>query len=241
MTHVRFTLQEVANYLHLSVEDVEVLVKRREIPFTLAGTRPVFSRVEIDAWASQRLLGSSGGSLADYHRKSTAKMHNLSHDSAIISELLKPGYIAPALPSRTKSSIIRDMVDMADHVGILSDKAELLNSIIEREKMCSTALAGGMAILHPQHHLPYLSDDSFVLLARTIQPIPFGSPDGQTTDVFFLVCCQDDRIHLHVLARICMLCYHTPLLVQIREAQESQDIYDLIVQQEIELVRGMKS
>lgn len=240
MTHVRFTLPEVANYLHLSVEDVEVLVKRREIPFDLAGSRPVFSRVEIDAWASQRLLGSSHGSLADYHRKSSAKMHDLSKDSAIISELLKPAYVVPSMTSRTKSSVIRDLVEVAERAGILSDRQELITSIIDRERMCSTALAGGMAILHPQHHLPYMSDDSFVMLARTVQPVPFGSPDGQTTDIFFLVCCQDDRIHLHVLARICMLCYHTPLLVLLREADSAAAMYDLVVGQEIDLIRGMR-
>jgi len=240
MTHVRFTLQEVAGYLHLSVEDIEVLVKRREIPFSMSGSRPIFSRIEIDAWASQRLLGFSGVPLADYHRKSSAKMHDLSRDSAIISELLKPEYVGVGLNSRTKSSVIRDMVEMADKTGILTDKKELLTSIIDREKMCSTALAGGMAILHPQHHLPYLSEDSFVMLARTVQPIPFGSPDGQTTDVFFLVCCQDDRIHLHVLARICMLCYHTSLLMQLREAKSASDVYDAVTSQEIQLIHSMQ-
>jgi nitrogen PTS system EIIA component len=240
MTHVRFTLNEVADYLHLSVEDIEVLVKRREIPFTLSGSRPMFSRVDIDAWASQRLLGFSGAPLADYHRKSSAKMHDISRDSAIIAELLKPDFVGMNLSSRTKSSIIRDMVDLADRTGILTDKQQLLTSIIDREKMCSTALAGGMAILHPQHHLPYLSDDSFVMLARTVQPIPFGSPDGQTTDIFFLVCCQDDRIHLHVLARICMLCYHTSLLLQLREAESAQAMYNAVVMQEIDLIRNLK-
>ena len=167
-------------------------------------------------------------------------MHDLSRDSAIISDLLKPQYVGVGLNSRTKSSIIRDMVDLADQTGILTDKKELLTSIIEREKMCSTALAGGMAILHPQHHLPYLSDDSFVMLARTVQPIPFGSPDGQTTDVFFLVCCQDDRIHLHVLARICMLCYHTSLLMQIREAASATEVHEAVTSHEIELIRTMQ-
>jgi len=239
MTHIRFTLQEVADYLHVSVEDIETLVKRREIPFELAGSRPVFVRVEIDAWASRRLLGFSRGPLADYHRKSSAKMHNLDRDSAIISELLRPDFVACGLASRTKASIIRDMVAIADAAGILSDRTELVDSITARERMCSTALAGGMAILHPQHHLPYLADDSFVLLARTVQPIPFGSPDGQTTDVFFLVCSQDERIHLHVLARICMLCYHTALLASLRECTSAAEMHALVVQQEIELIRSM--
>ena len=56
----------------------------------------------------------------------------------------------------------------------------------------------------------------FIVLARTAQPLPFGSPDGTVTDIFFLMCCQDDRIHLHVLARVCMMCRHTHLLRDLR-------------------------
>jgi PTS system nitrogen regulatory IIA component len=239
MPHTKLSLPETANYLHLTVEDVERLVRDRAIPFEKHGPRVMFTRGEIDAWASQRLLGHARDDLADYHRKTSAKMHDLSKNSAILAELLRPSGIQPALTSRTKSSIIRDMVAMADATGLLNDKEVLLNSIIERERLCSTALSGGLAILHPQHHEAYLSEDSFVVLGRTVQPIPFGSPDGRTTDVFFLVCCQDDRIHLHVLARICMLCYHTPMLLELRDLDDASEIHDLIVRHEIELVRGM--
>jgi len=239
MPHTKLSLNEVAEYLHLSVEDVELLVKRREIPHDKAGNRLSFIRGEIDAWASQRLLGFAEGSMAEYHKKTSAKMHDLSRDSAIISELLKPAFIIPELTSRTRASLLRDMVNLADSTGLLNDKKLLFESIQLREKMCSTALSGGLAILHAQHHEPYLSEDSFVVMAKTVQPIPFGSPDGRTTDVFFLVCCQDDRIHLHVLARICMLCYHSPLLMNLREMTSAGDMHDAIVHQEIELIKGL--
>lgn len=217
-----------------------MLVKRREIPFEQAGARYVFRRGELDAWASQRLLGFNHGHLEAYHRKTTAKMHDLSRTSAIIAELMKPSWIRSELNSRTKSSIIRDMVDLADGTGLLNDKAGLLASIIEREKLCSTALAGGLALLHGQHHEPYQSEDSFVVLGRTVQPVPFGSPDGRTTDLFFLVCCQDDRIHLHVLARICLLCQQTPLLTYLRECASPEAMYDTIVSHELDLVTSLR-
>jgi len=239
MPHTKLTLQEAARYLHLSEEDILLLVKRREIPHEKVGTRLTFPKGEVDTWASRRLLGFDGGLLKDYHRTSSTKMHDISRTSAIISELLKPNYIIPKMNSRTRSSVIRDMVDLADSTGLLNDKALLLESIQIREKMCSTALSGGLAILHPEHHEPYLSEDSFVVMGKTVQPIPFGSPDGQTTDVFFLVCCQDDRIHLHVLARICMLCYHTPLLMNLREMETASQMHDAIIGQEAELISGL--
>lgn len=240
MPHTRFNLAEAAEYLHLPVKDLAALVKRGEVPFEQTAERPVFQRSAIDAWASRRLLGLGEGKLTEYHRKSSAKMHDLSKSSAIVSELIRPGWILPELISKTKASVIRDVVDLADRTGLLNNKADLLKSVTEREKMASTALNGGLAILHSQHHEPYMSDDSFVVLGRSANPIPFGSPDGQTTDLFFLMCCQDEKIHLHVLARICMLCQYTPLLLDLREADSAQAMYDAIVRHEIEVIRGLR-
>src|SRR5262245_45530387 len=104
MPHRKLTLQEVAEHLHLSIDDVKTLIKRREIPHEMVGTRLSFIQSEIDAWASTRLLGFSGGNLAEYHRKTSAKMHDLTRDSSIIAELLKPDFILPELTSRTRSS-----------------------------------------------------------------------------------------------------------------------------------------
>jgi PTS system nitrogen regulatory IIA component len=240
MPHTLFSVKEVADYLHLLEDDIELLVKRREIPFETSGGRTMFRRGEVDRWASQRLLGMSGKRLQDFHRRTSEKLHSLSRDHAIISELMDASSFLPALPSRTKSSILRSMVDLADATDKLYLKEELLESLEEREKLCSTALAGGIALLHPQFHVPYMFEDSFLVMGRTIQPIPFGAPDGLTTDIFFLICCQNDRLHLHVLARLCMLCYHTPLLLELREAEDDPEaLYRLVCEREQDVIRGL--
>ena len=235
-----FTLKEVADYLHLSVEDVELLVKRREIPCEKQGDRVMFRRRDVDGWASQRLLGMSSKHLRDYHQRSTEKSHSLSRDHAILSELMAPDRIEPSLKAKTKAAVLRDMVDLADRSGLLYLRDDLLTSLDAREKLCSTALAGGIALLHPENHEPYMFEDSFVVLGRSLQPIPFGAPDGLTTDMFFLVCCQNDRLHLHVLARLCMICYHTPLLLELREADADPGaMYELLCEREQDVIKGM--
>ena len=57
-----------------------------------------------------------------------------------------------------------------------------------------------------------------------------------TTDLFFLVCSQDERLHLHILARLCVLCYQTSVLLDLREADSAQRMYDNLVQAEIEVI-----
>ena len=45
----------------------------------------VLIRKQVDAWASQRILGMPRGSLADYHRASSAKALDLSRKHALMS------------------------------------------------------------------------------------------------------------------------------------------------------------
>ncbi len=239
MAHRVFNLEEVADYLHVSKENVEELVKQGEIPFERKGGRLVFRRNELDAWASKRILGLPDKKLADYHKTSSVKSHDLSDTHTIMPELIHPEFIHPAMTSKTKNSIIRDMVELADKTGLLYHPEDLRVSIEEREQMCPTALGGGMAILHPHTQNPFMSEDSFIVLGKTIQPIPFGSPDGRTTDIFFMLCSQDDRIHLHVLARICMMCHHTDLLFHLRETDNADHMYEAILSAENEVIEAL--
>lgn len=234
-----FQLKDVAEYLHIARGDIEELVRRGEIPFERQGDRVIFRKKEVDSWASQRILGLSGKGLTAYHKTSSAKMHDLSKKHAILPELLKLEFIDPALTSKTKSSVVRDMVKLACRTGLVPDPADLVRSLDERERLGSTALAGGIALLHPKNHEPYMFDDSLVVVGRSIQPIPFGSPDGATTDLFFLVCCQDDRIHLHVLARLCMMCHYTSLLLELREAPDVHGMFAALMGAENEVIQQL--
>ncbi len=232
MPYRTFNLTEVCTYLHLAQPDVEALTRRQEIPFENKGGRLVFRKKDVDAWASQRILGFSNKHLTAYHKVSSAKTHDLSKQHTIIAELVKTEYIQPALGSRTKPSLLRDMVALAGQTGLVTDPDELLQSLLERERLCSTALPEGIALLHPRHHEPYMFDDSFIVLGRAAHPLPFGAPDGNTTDLFFLICCQDDRIHLHVLARLCLMCQDTTVLQETRTASDAAAIMDCLVRSE---------
>jgi PTS system nitrogen regulatory IIA component len=236
-----FSLSEAAEYLHLPEDSVEDLAKRGEIPCEKQGGRLVFRHNAIDEWASRRVLGFSDEKLSDFHRRSTAKYHDLSHEAAIVPALLKPEWIAPAMTCRSKSSVLREMVELADRTGRLCYRDELLESLVEREKLCTTALSGGLALLHPRNHEPYMFEDSFIVLGKSVGQIPFGSPDRSTTDIFFLICCQDDRIHLHVLARLCMMCHQTSLLLEMRGTADPHELHRLLVASEQQVIRQTKT
>ena len=240
MPHRLFNVDEVAAYLHLSRADIERFLKNQEIPSEARGDRVVFRKREIDAWASQRILGLGARPLTEYHQKSSHGTQEILPHAALIPQMIQPDFIVPALASKTKSSVLRDLVDVADRTGRVFGKKDLLTSLEEREELCPTALPGGLALPHPRHHDEYLFDSSFIVLGRAIQEIHFGAPDGKPTDLFFLMCCQDDRLHLHTLARLCMMALKTELLSQLRAATEAPAMYAALVACEQEVLAARK-
>jgi PTS system nitrogen regulatory IIA component len=234
-------LEGVANYLHLTPAEIEQRVKNREIPFEKRGDRIVFRQSEIDAWASQQILGSTGQQLAAYHQETTRFTRKILPQDTLLPEMLESGAIASAMASKTKASVLRDLVALAEKTGHLNDPKTLLASLEAREELCSTALPGGFAVPHPRSHDPYLFETSFMVVGRPVQEIHFGAPDGQPTHLFILICCQDDRLHLHTLARLCLIAQKTKVLDRLREAPDPETMRDALIAAEQEILANRKT
>lgn len=228
MPHTIFNIEQVAEYLHLPVGEVQRLVRNQIIPFEQSGNRVVFRRSEVDAWASQRIMSLRASDLREFHATTARGADDAAGRITLIADYIRPDYIEPDLPAKTKSALLRAMVKVGDRTELVYDPNDLLRSLEDREQLCSTALPGGFAVLHPRNHQPYMFADAFLTLGRVIRPIPFGSPDGALTDLFFLLCCPNDRIHLHLLSRLCLVCNHSDLLNELRDADTAEEMYDRI-------------
>ncbi len=233
MAHRTLTATELAEYLHITVTEVERLVRESDMPKELRGSRYIFRRSEIDSWASQRIMRMPDERLASYHEESMRGTKEILPHNALIPDLLRPDYIDLELTSKTRASAIRDMVALAARTERVFEPRELLESVEAREALCSTALPGGVALLHARNYDAYRFEGSFIVFGRTIQNVLFGSPDGGPTRLFFLICCQDDRIHLHILARLCMIALKTDVLNKLAEAGDATTAFDALVTAEL--------
>ena len=65
-----------------------------------------------------------------------------------LSEFISPQLTKLELSSTTKLDAIKELIDMLDTAGYLTDADAFLKSVLEREKVGSTGIGKGIAIPH---------------------------------------------------------------------------------------------
>jgi len=213
------TFQQACDYLRVPEQALRDAVKYGEVPSRRHGSEVYLDDVDLDTWGSRRILSLRLRDLIPEHLAATRRDVKEVAQDILLPGLLRPAYIELDARSKTRKSVIRDLVDQADALELLCDPADMLRQLEEREAFSSTALPGGIALLHPHHPDPYLIVEPFMLVSRNLRPVWFGAEDDTPTDLFCLVCCGENMRHLHVLARLCMMIRETSLLDGIRAAE----------------------
>jgi PTS system nitrogen regulatory IIA component len=229
------TIQEVAKLLGSDVRRVERMAKRGQIPHQKVAGQFRFNRAEITEWLQQSMGAMSHDHLAEVDAGITTQRQT-QQDEAIISPLLRIEAVSTNLGSRTKNSTLRELVALAQKTGQVLNVQILLEAVIHREELCSTAIGGGFAIPHPRRPMPDAIAGPILVVARTSQGIVFGAPDGRLTTLFFLTASQDDRHHLHTLARLFRMLNEEKFVSQLEAAQTPGEMIDLMKQREIEVI-----
>jgi len=233
------TLEQAARHIHLAVRELFHLAQQGDIPCRKHNGEYFFEHNAIDDWAQRNLFELTEKARVRRHCAELAENRNIEGDT-IVASCLKPEWIQAQLPSRTKPGAIRDMVALAFSTGMLYDDAAFLQEVSEREEISSTAMENGAAFLHARYPDPYRAAGSFFVLGKAIHPVFFGAPDGKPTDIFFLLCCADDVLHLRLLSRLCVLCHESDVLERIRETSNTYDIYDLLKDAETEFLAHVR-
>lgn len=219
--------KQLADYLMMDARDVAKLASRGKLPCRKRGGEFVFCKIEIDHWVETQLHELPHDRLTEIER-GVRRHHGLEYEDHIITEMIPAGGVILPLASRTSGSVLRDLLERGDQLELVYDRDQLLKEIEDRESLHSTALIRDVALPHPRHHTPYDVADSFIVVGRSERGIPFGCPDGSLTKMFFLVCCKDDRTHLHVLARLSRMLSDRPTLDLLLEAPDESAFFEVL-------------
>ncbi len=224
-------LTQLAIYLQRDVREVSKMASRGYLPGHKVSGEWRFARAEINHWIETQMHAYTEQQLTALE---TAGRPG-SAQEPLLSALLSEASVAVPLVASTRSSVLRELVKLAEQSWQVYDADAILGAIRQREELGSTALESGVAIPHPRRPLPNALGESLLAYGRTASGIPFGKTGG-LTDIFFLVCCRDDRTHLQVLARLSRLLLRPDFVDELRAAETPQETWELIAAAERDLL-----
>jgi PTS system nitrogen regulatory IIA component len=134
-----------------------------------------------------------------------------------LSDFLDFEAIKVALPAGNKRGLLQQVSNLAGQ-RLGADPAEILASIVERERLGSTGFGDGVAIPHGK--VEGLAN-IYGLFVRLAEPIDYKAIDGRKVDMAFLLLSPPDAgaEHLKALAAISRLVRHGPTLDKMRGAR----------------------
>jgi PTS system nitrogen regulatory IIA component len=143
-----------------------------------------------------------------------------------LTDLLMPDAIIPALKVNTKKQALQELAAKAAELTGQNERI-VLEVLMQREKLGSTAVGNGIAIPHGK--LTKL-DSMFGLFARLARPIEFEALDGQPVDLVFMLLAPESAgaDHLKALARVARLLREADTARKLRESEDAAALYSVL-------------
>lgn len=143
-----------------------------------------------------------------------------------IRDVLHKESILPEIASADKKGVLGELSEpVAQLAGVSSE--ELVRVLLERERLGSTGIGGGIGIPHGKMQ----GLDELVLgfgLSRA--GVAFDSMDGRPTHIFFLLVTPENSagLHLKLLARISRVLKNDMFKARLLDAHDRDAVYCLI-------------
>jgi PTS system nitrogen regulatory IIA component len=145
-----------------------------------------------------------------------------------LSDLIKPDAILGSLKANSKKQVIQALAEKAAEMTGLEER-QIFETLLQREKLGSTGVGGGIAIPHGK--LAKL-DRIFGLFARLPKPVDFEALDDQPVDLLFLLLAPEGAgaDHLKALARIARLFREPGVVGKLRASSDKSALYAVLTE-----------
>ncbi len=145
-----------------------------------------------------------------------------------LSDLISPDAILPSLKANSKKQAIQAIAEKAAGLTGL-DEREIFETLMQREKLGSTGVGGGIAIPHGK---PQKLTRIFGLFAKLARPIDFEALDDQPVDLVFLLLAPEGAgaDHLKALARIARHLRESGVAAKLRTAVDKTALYAVLTE-----------
>jgi nitrogen PTS system EIIA component len=145
-----------------------------------------------------------------------------------LSDLIRPDSVLPSLKANSKKQVIQELAEKGAAVTGLEER-QIFDTLVQREKLGSTGVGGGIAIPHGK--IPGL-DRIHGVFARLSRPIDFEALDDQPVDLLFLLLAPENAgaDHLKALARIARILREPGVANRLRNAPDQTTLHAILTE-----------
>ncbi len=220
------TLKELADYLRVNERTILRMLKTGQIKGAKIGGQWRFNGSQIDGlFFPGGPVTSEDIPLADFTR---------SHLGIPVSRVMHEQRMIMDLKSEDAEQLIKELASPALFNTLLLDIQDLQSRLFAREKLLSTGVGNGIAIPHPRDPIPTLRQPAVIVLGRSKKGIDFNAADGKPVHLFFLLCCQNMEIHLHVLGCLAQLLRNEQFIASCKTCDSATEVLKLVMELERE-------
>ena len=149
-----------------------------------------------------------------------------------ILDVLNKETINVDLAAKDKKGILDELVAAVAQVAG-ANQEDLVKVLMERERLGSTGIGGGIGIPHGKHK----GLESLVLgFGLSRKGVDFESLDGRPTHIFFLLLTPENsaEVHLKLLAQISKLLRNDDIKARLMQAETQEDVLTIIDEEDKE-------
>lgn len=188
---MQLTVRQVATLFNVSEKTVYRWIKAREIPAYRVNEQYRFHRAELLEWATMRRIGVSAEIVQE----------DGEGPLPTLTEALLAGGMAYRLIATDMKSALGVVVE-AMRLPKEVDRAQLLQVLLAREALTSTAIGDGVAIPHVRNPIVLHISRPAITLCFLERPVDFGALDGKPVHCLFTMISPTVRAHLTLLSRL---------------------------------------
>lgn len=145
-----------------------------------------------------------------------------------LGDLISAEAVIGSMKANSKKQVIQAIAEKAAALTGLPER-QIFETLLQREKLGSTGVGGGIAIPHGK--LPEL-DRIFGLFARLPKPVDFEALDDQPVDLVFLLLAPEGAgaDHLKALARIARHLRQSDVASKLRASADKAALYAVLTE-----------
>ncbi len=221
---------EAAEALNVDEKTVIRWIKHDHLPAEHFLGNYQINRVDLLEWATERGI-KVNPSLYDLEDTNDGK------PLPLLSQCLESGGIHCNVQGNDVPSVLQRVVNLLNLPEEL-DPDFVLQVLLAREAMGTTAVGDGIAIPHVRNPLLLRLNMPKVSLCFLAQPVDFGAIDGKPVQILFTITSPTVRIHLHLLSKLAYALRNEQLRQVLKPPCQSELILGTLRQIEEDLERN---